>query len=138
MICLFLDQRYETVSIGLVEFLDIEKTFFFEAATIFSYFNNIKVNVLSIKQNYKPPVRNYDACNYIRGKGLLNLSVEDLAKDKTKIEGIIPGKNDSSKTKNNNNNFSKRYTFIGTSQNSAFNSYQNQNNTFMNNNQFIF
>lgn len=133
-ICLFLDQRYETVTIGLAEFIDNEKTFFFEAANIFSYFNNIKVNVLAIKQNYKPPVRNYDAGNYIRGKGLLNISVEDLAKDKTKIEGVIPGKNDPSKTQNNNN-FGKSYTFNGTSQNSAFNSSQNQNTPFMNNNQ---
>jgi hypothetical protein len=138
-ICLFLEQRYEIVSIGLAEFLDIEKIFFFEAATIFSYFNNIKVNVLTIKQSYKPPVRNYDAGNYIRGKGLLNISVEDLAKDKTKIEGIIPGKSDSSKIQNNNNNynnsFGKSYTLNESSQNNAFNPFQNQNNPVMNNNQ---
>ncbi len=99
-ICLFLDTKYEIVSIGIAEFLDIELIFYREAAEIFKYFNNIKRNVLTIKQTFSPPVRNYDASNFIRGKALLNLNIEDLAKDKTCISGTIGGKTDSSNIAN--------------------------------------
>ena len=137
-ICLFLDTKYEIVSIGIAEFLDIELFFYREAAEIFKYFNNIKRNVLTIKQTFSPPVRNYDASNFIRGKALLNLNIEDLAKDKTCISGTIGGKTDSSnianKEPNNPNLFkSNTYSFSdyqnnkNKNQNQNMNPYQNQN-----------
>lgn len=99
-ICYFIDSKNENVSISIAEFLYIELTFFYEAFNIFNYFRNIRNNVLTIKQTFKPPSRNYDASNYIRGKALLNLNVDDMMKNETNISGVIEGKP----------NFSKNYT----------------------------
>ena len=135
-ICLFLDTKYEIVSIGIAEFLDIELIFFREAATIFSYFQNIKRNVLTIKQSFSPPIRNYDASNFIRGKALLNINIEDLAKDNTCITGTIGGKKDSSTENNNESNTpnafkTNQYSYANyqnNKNNQSINPFQNQNN----------
>ena len=135
-ICLFLDTKYEIVSIGIAEFLDIELIFFREAAVIFSYFQNIKRNVLTIKQSFSPPIRNYDASNFIRGKTLLNINIEDLAKDNTLITGTMGGKKDSSNTNNNESSNpsmpkSNQYSYTNyqnNKNNQNINPYPNQNN----------
>ena len=135
-ICLFLDTKYEIVSIGIAEFLDIELIFFREAAVIFSYFQNIKRNVLTIKQSFSPPIRNYDASNFIRGKALLNINIEDLAKDNTCITGTIGGKKDSSTENNNESNTpnafkTNQYSYANyqnNKNNQNINPFQNQNN----------
>jgi hypothetical protein len=90
-ICYFIDSKYENISKNIAEFLDIELIFFHEARNIFNYFQNIKRNVLTIKQSFIPPKRNYDASNFIRAKSLLNVNVEDLMKSSTNISGIIEG-----------------------------------------------
>jgi hypothetical protein len=130
--CLFLDTKYEVVSVGIAEFLDIEVVFYYEAAEIFKYFYNIKRNVLTIKQKFSPPVRNYDASNFIRGKALLNLNIEDLNKDKTCISGTIGGKNDSSNINNketNNSSLFKSNTY-------SYADFQNNKNNNQNKNPF--
>ena len=135
-ICLFLDTKYEIVSIGIAEFLDIELIFFREAAVIFSYFQNIKRNVLTIKQSFSLPIRNYDASNFIRGKALLNINIEDLAKDNTLITGTMGGKKDSSNTNNNESSNpsmpkSNQYSYTNyqnNKNNQNINPYPNQNN----------
>ena len=148
--CLFLDTKYEIVSIGIAEFLDIELIFYHEAAEIFKYFQNIKRNVLTIKQTFSPPVRNYEASNFIRGKALLNLNIEDLSKDKTCISGTIGGKKDSSNINNNEQNNAsllKSNTYYYTdylnnknninNNNKNTNPFQNQNQNQNNNNNTI-
>ena len=116
-----LDSRYENISISIAEFLDIELTFFTEATNIFNYFKNIKNNVLAIKQSFKPRNTTYDAANFIRGKDLLNKSIQELKLSDTYITGIIEG-TPSEKSQNNINNLNN--TNNGMNKSNAFN--QNQ------------
>jgi hypothetical protein len=119
--CYLLDSRYENISISIAEFLDIELTFFTEATNIFNYFKNIKNNVLAIKQSFKPRNSTYDAANFIRGKDLLNKSIQELKLSDTYITGIIEG-TPSEKSQNNINNLNN--TNNGMNKSNAFN--QNQ------------
>ena len=119
--CYLLDSRYENISISIAEFLDIELTFFTEATNIFNYFKNIKNNVLAIKQSFKQRNITYDAANFIRGKDLLNKSIQELKLSDTYITGIIEG-TPSEKSQNNINNLNN--TNNGMNKSNAFN--QNQ------------
>ena len=112
-ICYFIDSKYENISKNIAEFLDIELIFFNEARNIFNYFQNIKRNVSTIKQSFMPPKRNYDASNFIRGKALLNLNVEDLMKSSTCFSGIIDGtgKSTISNEKKPTNEFNRTSSF---------------------------
>ena len=140
-ICYFIDSKYENISIGIAEFLDMELTFFIEANQIFNYFRNIRNNVLTIKQSFRPPNRKYDASNYIRGKTLLNISVEEMKKSKTIISGVIEGNPEYSKNNDNNglnrsNTHQNQSNFINNQNNfNSHNNYSNFNNN--NNNQTI-
>ena len=139
-ICYFIDSKYENISIGIAEFLDMELTFFIEANQIFNYFRNIRNNVLTIKQSFRPPNRKYDASNYIRGKTLLNMSVEEMKKSKTIISGVIEGNPEYSKNNDNNglnrsNTHQNQSNFINNQNN--FNSHNNYSNFNNNNNQTI-
>ena len=120
--CYFIDSKYENVSIGLAEFLDIELIFYYEAYQIFIYFKNIKRNVLSIKQSFKPPIRNYDASNYIRGKELLNSNIET-------ISGVIKGNPAYSRKNTNDNEMKRNNTYSNPS------SFMNSKNPYKNINQ---
>ena len=100
-ICYFIDSKYQNVSIGVAEFLDIELIFYYEVSSIFNYFRNIKRNVLTI--TFKPPIRDYEASNFIRGKALLNLNIDDMMKNKTNLSGVIPGNPDYSHKSTINN-----------------------------------
>jgi len=117
-ICYFIDSKYENISKNIAEFLDIELIFFNEARNIFNYFQNIKRNVLTIKQSFMPPQRNYDASNFIRGKALLNLNVEDLMKSSTSISGVIEGtgKSTISNEKKTNNEYNRTPSFQNSNQ----------------------
>ena len=131
-ICYFIDSKYENVSIGVAEFLDIELIFYLEAYKIFNYFRNIKNNVLTIKQSFKAPIRNYEAADYIRGKSLLNLNVEEMMKNTVNISGVIEGKSDNSnknEIKNEKNNFNNNSSSFHQNQSS----FSNNNNNFSNN-----
>ena len=139
-ICYFIDSKYENISIGIAEFLDMELTFFIEANQIFNYFRNIRNNVLTIKQSFRPPNRKYDASNYIRGKTLLNMSVEEMKKSKTIISGVIEGNPEYSKNNDNNglnrsNTHQNQSNFINNQNN--FNSHNNYSNFNNNNNHMI-
>ena len=120
--CYFIDSKYENVSIGLAEFLDIELIFYYEAYQIFIYFKNIKRNVLSIKQSFKPPIRNYDASNYIRGKELLNSNIET-------ISGVIKGNPAYSRKNTNDNEMQRNNTYSNPP------SFMNNKNPYKNINQ---
>ena len=131
--CYFIDSKFENVSIGLAEFLDIELIFYFEANGIFSYFKNIKRNVQAIKQSFNPPIRNYDASNFIRGKELLSFNFEDMMKNSTNISGVIKGDPNYSR-RNTNENEMKRTNTHQNPYSNMNNNFNNNNNNFNNNN----
>ena len=130
-ICYFIDSKYENVSIGVAEFLDIELIFYLEAYKIFNYFRNIKNNVLTIKQSFKAPIRNYEAADYIRGKSLLNLNVEEMMKNTVNISGVIEGKSDNSNKnaiKNETSSFHQNQSSFSNNNNNFSNNYNNHYN----------
>ena len=127
-ICYFIDSKYQNVSIGVAEFLEIELIFYSEVSSIFNYFRNIRKNVLTI--TFKPPKREYEASDFIRGKALLNLNIEDVIKNKTNISGVIEGKPEYSHKSTINNDLNRNNPYP--SQSSVMNNTNNINN---NNNQ---
>ena len=147
-ICYFLDSRYENISLSVLEFIEIKGWFYNEATFIFNFFRNARNNLKVLKQNFRPTHREYDASNFIRGKSLLNVNVEEIMKNSTCISGIIEGK---PKSSNNNNDMNRTNTLNQNNQNMSMNSnnftnqqrantmlnpYGNGNNFKNNNNNF--
>ncbi len=146
-ICYFLDSRYDNISISVAEFIEIEASFYNEASFIFNFFKNVRNNVMDLRQNFIPTQRDYDASNFIRGKSLLNINVEEMMKSCTSISGVIEGKpgytsksiNEKNKSKNfnqngnmNNYNQQRSKTFLDPYGNSNNNNFGNNN--YINNN----
>jgi len=74
----FLDSKNNNIMLSIVGFLEIEIKFFNEVCYIFNYFKNCRNNIMAMIQNSNSPEINYDALNFIRGKNLLNLSIEEI------------------------------------------------------------
>ena len=146
-ICYFLDSRYDNISISVADFIEIEASFYNEASFIFNFFKNVRNNVMALRQNFTPTQRVYDASDFIRGKSLLNINVEEMMKGCTSISGVIEGKpgytsksiNEKNKSKNfnqngnmNNYNQQRSKTFLDPYGNSNNNNFGNNN--YINNN----
>ena len=142
-ICYFMDSRYDNISLSIVEFIEIEAAFYNEASYIFNFFKNTRNNIIALRQQFQPIRRDYDASNFIRGKSLLNIDIEEMMKDCTTISGVIEGKPKSSVNEMNKApTFNQTYNqgnnnFNGTHQraNSFSNSY-NPNNDYGNKNNY--
>ena len=130
-ICYFLDSRYDNISLSVVEFIEIEASFYNEASYIFNFFKNIRYDLMTIKQNFRPTHREYEASNFIRGKSLLNVDIEELMKSCTTISGVIEGKPGVRKSSINNNQMNKTNTF-NQNQNMNNNYNQRRSNNFFN------
>lgn len=74
----FLDSKDNNIILSIVSFLEIEIKFFNEVCYIFNYFKNCRNNIMGMIQSSNSPKINYDASNFIRGKSLLNLSIEEI------------------------------------------------------------
>ena len=148
-ICYFLDSRYDNISISVADFIEIEASFYNEASFIFNFFKNVRNNVMALRQNFAPTQRDYDASNFIRGKSLLNINIEEMMKSCTSISGVIEGKpgytsksiNEKNKSKTfnqngnmNNYNQQRSKTFLDPYGNSNNNNFRNNN---YNNNNFV-
>ena len=143
--CYFLDSRYDNISLSIVDFLEIEATFYNEASYIFNFFKNCRNNVMSLKQGFIPVHREYDSSNFVRGKSLLNVNIDDMMKSCKPISGVIEGKSGYSRTSSNvdmnrNQTLNQNINMDNnkTRANSFFNPYgnnvNNNNNNFGNNN----
>ena len=131
--CYFLDSRFENLSLSIVEFIEIEAAFYNEASYILNFFRNSRNNIQALKQQYQPIRIDYDASNFIRGKSLLNIDIEELMKNCETISGVIEGKPGYDR-KSSNNEMSKAPTFSQTN-NQAHNNFinnQQRSNTFSN------
>ena len=123
----FLDSRYENISLSVAELITIEAAFYNDASYIFNFFRNCRNNVNELRNTLRPITRDYEAANFIRGKSLLNVDIEEMMKGCTSITGIIEGKPGYNKNSNNNtNNDMKKANTMN----------QNYNNTNYNNNNY--
>ena len=120
-ICYFLDSKYDNISLSIVEFIEIEAAFYNEASYIFNFFRNSRNQIISLRQNFRPTKRDYEASNFIRGKSLLNIDADELMKNCTTISGVIEGKKGYTRTSTTNNDMNRAQTF---------NQNMNNNNNF--------
>ena len=126
--CYFLDCRYENISLSVVDFIEIEATFYNEASYIFNFFKNCRNNVMSLKKNFVPVHREYDSSNFVRGKSLLNANIDEMMKSCKTISGVIEGKPGHTRT-SSNSDMNRANTF---NQNSNMNYNKPRSNTFFN------
>ena len=129
-ICYFLDSRYDNISISVADFIEIEASFYNEASFIFNFFKNVRNNVMALRQNFTPTQRDYDASNFIRGKSLLNINVEEMMKSCTSISGVIEGKPGYTSKSINEKNKSKNFNQNGNMNNYNQQRFGNNNNNF--------
>ena len=133
----FLDSKNNNIILSIVEFLEIEIKFFNEVCYIFNYFKNCRNNIMGMIQSSNSPKSNYDASNCIRGKSLLNLSIEEIQKYLTiypREEGnpnFIENRGNNQNI-NNNNSFNNVRKSINNVMMNPFWNDNNYNNSFNN------
>jgi hypothetical protein len=139
--CYFMDSRYDNISLSVIDFINIEAAFYNEASYIFNFFRNSRNNIQALRQQFQPIRKDYDATNFIRGKSLLSIDIEEMMKNCTTISGVIEGK-PGANHKSNPNEMNKAPTFNETNnqgQNSFINNQQRANtfsNPYNNNNNY--
>ena len=122
----FLDSKNNNIMLSIVGFLEIEIKFFNEVSYIFNYFKNCRNNIMEMIQNSNSPEINYDASNFIRGKNLLNLSIEEIQRCLTISPNYMENRRNNQNTNVNNNN---GFNNISKSVNNAMiNPFSNDNN----------
>ena len=131
----FLDSKNNNIMLSIVGFLEIEIKFFNEVSYIFNYFKNCRNNIMEMIQNSNSPEINYDASNFIRGKSLLNLSIEEIQRCLTispnYMENRGNNQNINANVNNNNgfNNISKSVNIAMINPFSNDNNFNNYNNS---------
>ena len=102
----FLDSRYDNISLSIIEFIEIEGYFFYEANRLMSYFAKARNHVMMMRKNFRPINKNYDAADFIRGKSFLNFDV-DKAYTNRNVPETQEEKNENVIQQNNtfNNNY---------------------------------
>ena len=73
-----MNNRYDRVIMTMVSFIEAERTFYNEANHIMNFFNNIRNHAYNLKKSYGKVNTNYDASLYLRGRTILNMSVEEI------------------------------------------------------------
>lgn len=130
----FLDSKNNNIILCIVQFLEIEIKFFNEVCYIFNYFKNCRNNIMSIIQNTNSPVINYDATNFIRGRNLLNISIEEIQRclsispktdERPNYMGNRGNNQNINTNANNNNNFNNISKSVN---NEIINPFSNDNN----------
>ena len=135
---LFMNNRYDKVVMTMVNLVEAERSFYNEANHIMNFFTNIRNNAFNIKKSYVTTNTKYDASLYIKGRTILNMSVEEIFSPNYRPaplpqQGnnfINNGNNNDNNNNSNNNNNSRGIVnpFTAESNNN------NNNNDFGNNN----
>ena len=74
----FMNNRYDKIIMTMVSLVEAERNFYNEANHIFLFFNNIRNNALNLKKSFISLNTNYDASLYLRGRTILNMSVQEI------------------------------------------------------------
>ena len=62
----------------MANLIEAERGFFTEANHIINFFVNIKNNTFNLKKSYIITNTKYDTSHYIKGRAILNMSVEEV------------------------------------------------------------
>ena len=139
----FMNNRYDKVVMAMVNIVEAERGFYNEANHILNFFNNIRNNAFNIKKNYVTTNTKYDASLYIKGRAILNMSVEEIFSTNYKAPpppqqgNNFNNFNNTGNNDNNNNNNSRGIVnpFTADSNNNN-NDFGNNNNNNMGGNNF--
>jgi len=123
--------------VGLIE---AEITFFNEASHIMNFFTNVRSNSIGLKKTLIPLNTKYDAFNYIKGKFILNMSVEEIFNPNYQVPlqqppGVGNGISNQNQNQNQTNNTQLNNAIInpftsnsGDIKNNNSSNYNNSNN----------
>ena len=129
----FMNNRYDRIIMTMVSFIEAERAFYNEANHIMNFFNNIRNHAFNLKKSYAKVNTNYDASLYIRGRTILNMTVEQIFSPNYTIEpppnyqGPQGQQGQPGQGNNSNNNQNKNSHAI-------INPFTADNNDFGNNN----
>ena len=103
----FMNNRYDRVIMTMVSLVEAERSFYNEANHILNFFNNIRNNAFNLKKSYITQNTNYDASMYLRGRTILNMSVEEIFSPNYQIAPMpnqgYQGQQNNFNANNNNN-----------------------------------
>ena len=126
----FMNNRCDKIIMAMVGLIEAERGFFNEANHIMNFFVNIRNNAINMKKNYINNNTKYDASLYIKGKNMINMSVEEIFSANYKIPP--PSQIYPEQGINNNQNGFGNYNNKGII--NPFTAESNNNNDFEKNN----
>jgi len=141
----FMNNRYDKVVMAMVNLVEAERGFYNEANHILNFFTNIRNNAFNIKKTYVTTNTQYDASLYIKGRAILNMSVEEIFSTNYKappppLQGNnFNNFNNSGNNINSNNNNNSRgivnpFTADSNNNNNDFGNNNMMGNNYGNNN----
>ena len=74
----FLNIRYDRIVNAMVSFVESERSFYNEASHIMNFFVNVRNNAMGLKKTLVPLSTKYEASNFIKGRGIINMSVDEI------------------------------------------------------------
>ena len=103
----FMNNRYDRVIMTMVSLVEAERNFYNEANHILNFFSNIRNNAFNLKKSYISLNTNYDASLYLRGRTIINMSVEEIFSPNYQIAPLpnqaYQGQQNNYNANNNNN-----------------------------------
>ena len=138
----FLNMRYDQIVMAMVGLVEAERTFYNEASHIINFFSNARNNAIDLKKKLITLNTKYDASTFIKGRVLLNMSLEEFFSSNYRVAPPPPGFGPSNNNPNQgqgqgpNQGFGMGQSFNPNSQqnNGIINPFSADNNDLGNNN----
>ena len=124
----FMNNRSDKIVLAMVGLVEAERNFFNEANHIMNFFVNIRNNALNMKKNNINNETKYDASLYIKGKAIINMSVEEIFSPNYKIPPSSQIYQEQSNNNIGNNNKGIINPFTAENNNIVFENNNNANN----------
>ena len=102
-----MNNRYDRVVMTMANLIETETGFFTEANHIMNFFVNIKNNAFNLKKSYVIAKTKYDASVYIKGRDILNMSIEEKFSSNYNAPPPQPQQGNNYNNIDNNNNTSR-------------------------------
>ena len=136
----FMNNRYDRVIMTMVSLVEAERNFYNEANHILNFFSNIRNNAFNLKKSYISLNTNYDASLYLRGRTIINMSVEEIFSPNYQIAPLpnqaYQGQQNNYNANNNNNTHEIINPFSADSNTQENNNMNMKGNNYGNNNNY--
>jgi len=87
----FLNFRHDQIVMAMVGFVEAERTFYNEASHIINFFTNVRNNAINLKKTLITTNTKYDASAFLKGRVLLNMSLQEFFSSNYKVLPPPPG-----------------------------------------------